>query len=500
MRTLSPLAAGVALALLCVLPARAVTIGPQVPLSAFRRYTIEGDVTAAGTGMRNVGSGTITLSLPPGAGVLRAFLYWAIIAPNQPAATGTLNAKAIAGTLIAQTGDPCWPNFNEASADPPTLFTWVYRADVSTAIVDGDNALAGFPTGLTGGEPPLANGSAFPLLDGATLVVVYTDAAAPTRTIVLYDGGETFFDDSSSVTMSLGAMPAVAPVDATTFYVVADGQGAFKGDGALLNGVAVAGPGAALRPLDAFDGTDGGGPAVPHGLWDTLEADVSQVVQAGASSAVASVVSEDQGDCLTWVAQAMSVVVVQTTTTTSTSTSMTSTSVTTSSLPSTTSTTSSTNPTTTSSSVTTSTSSTTSTSLKPATTTSTSTSVTTTSSTSTSTTLGPCEGIGSFAAIVCRIDLLSAEVRASEGEKGIGKKLLKLLTKGRTATLKAEAAPKAKKTLSQLRKAERRMVAFAHKVRSLSGKRQIKHPEPEKLASAADRIRADVLALRETFR
>jgi hypothetical protein len=492
------LAAATAVAVLGALPASAVTIGPQVPLASFRAFTIEGDVVTAGTGMRNVGSGTITVALPPVSSILRAFLYWAIVAPEQPAATGMLNDEAIAGTLIAQAGDPCWPTFNAAAADPPTLFTWVYRADVSSLVVDGDNELAEFPSGLTGGEDALQNASAFPLLDGATLVVVYTEAGGPTRSIVLYDGGETFFDGTASVTMDLGDMPAIAPVEATTTFVVADGQSFFEGDGALLDGETVAGPGATLRPMDAFDGTDGGGPAAPHGLWDTLDVDISQIIEAGATEATASVVSNDEGDCLTWVAQVMSMVVAVPTTTTSTSTS-----VTTTSAPSTTSTSNPSSTSTTSTSATstsstsTSTSSSTSTSRPPTTS---STSSTTTSS-STSTTLTPCDGLSSlsFAGIVCRIDLLGDEVRGSEGEQGIGKRLLGLLEKSRTFTLKAEDTEKRKKILGTLRKSERKLLAFAQKVRSLSGGRQLQHPDPERLASTADAIRADVLALRGTF-
>ncbi len=78
---------------------------------------MQGDYVAAGVGMRNVGGGTISIALPAGSTIERAFLYWSIVrtpagvAPN----TGTLNGAPIAGALVGTSGSPCWPSFGSAT-------------------------------------------------------------------------------------------------------------------------------------------------------------------------------------------------------------------------------------------------------------------------------------------------------------------------------------------------------------------------------------------------
>src|SRR5262249_45386539 len=134
------------------------------------------------------GGGTLAVTLPSDAVVVAAYLYWSLIADEEPVATGTFNEQPLAGELIAQTGSACWPTLNEANVDPPTVFTFTYRADV-TADVATTNTLADLPSGLVGGEAATAPGaaSAYPLLDGASLVVVYARANDATRNISIYD-------------------------------------------------------------------------------------------------------------------------------------------------------------------------------------------------------------------------------------------------------------------------------------------------------------------------
>jgi len=531
-----------ALLLLVARSAGALTIGPQVPLAASQTYTLTGDFVAAGVGMRNVGSGTITLPLPQGALVLQAFLYWAIIDTDQPAATAMLNGQPVAGSLIAQTGDACWPNQNAAVADPPTIFTWVFRADVTAAVASGENQLAAFPSGLTGGEDPLnpiANASAFPLLDGASLVAVYVLPGAAQRSIVLYDGGQAFVGQSVTTSLAFGSKGAISPVSARSAWIVADGQGAFPDDQAGFNGTIVAGPTSNTKPNDAFDGADGGGPTNPQGLWDTLVLDVSSLVSPGDTSGTASVVSGDKLDCLTWVAQVVSVQVDTTTTTTST-TGTTSTSTTTGSTSTTTSTTTTTVPTTTTASTSTTTSSTvTTTSSTPSTTTtststttasttsSTSTSSSTTSSTtttttatsststttsssttttavattSTSTTLpgGDCEGLAGFEAILCRLRVLTNQVTAlpsSHARDLLLARLRRAVTQVQNAESRAELG-KRRTTLAALRAAARDLVTFAYRAQSLLGR--VTTDQGASLAAEANDIRTDVLALEGSF-
>lgn len=522
-------------------PAWALTVGPQVPLAQSSTYVLAGDFTAAGVGMRNLGGGTIDLALPQGTTTAQAFLYWAIVAPDEPANTGRLNGHDIAGTLIAQTGDPCWPNQDAALVDPPTVFAWVFRADVTGFVMSGQNALSDFPSGLTGGEDPLGPDatSAFPLLDGASLVVVYADPTLGLRSIVIHDGGQTFLGADASTTLHL-AMGAFVPISARTAYVVADGQGAFTGDRADYDGTPVAGPGATTEASDAFDGADGGGPTNPQGLWDTLLLDVSGIVQAGGTAGTAKVVSGDKLDCLTWVAQVLSVQIAATPTTTttlttrtttttrpsttSTTTSTTATTATTTS--STTATTSSTTTTTTTSTSTTeeSTTSTSSTSTSSTSTSSTSTSSTssttatsststtattstsasttsaptTSSSTTTTTTLPSCDRGATFASITCRIDLLDKQVLAL-GDVGHLRDLL--LARVRHARLQVTRAAdkldhgRKRAASTVLRASARDLTTFAYRVNSLLGSKALPTGFGETLLALSEAIKADIVTL-----
>lgn len=263
------------------------------PLEQFFKTTICGDYVAQGVGMRNIGSGLIDFTgnpdILPGSTLEKAFLYWGVIPPpDGPSdARGNINGNAIIGTLIASPPSPCWA--------PPTIE--IYRADVTAFAALGVNTLTGFPSGSTSGEDPQIVQTP-PLLDGASLVLIFSNPNSTQKTIVINDGGGFF---STTIT-DFSAPPTVA---AKTTYIVADGQKLGTSDRAIFNNIVVAGPGAVtgIRPNDAFDGSDGS--AAPNheqnGLWDTLTIDVSPFVNPGDVSAAASVV--EGGDCLTYIAQ-----------------------------------------------------------------------------------------------------------------------------------------------------------------------------------------------------
>jgi hypothetical protein len=279
-------------------------IGPQVPLTQSYSQTLQGDYVAAGVGMRNVGGGTIAIALPVGSTIEKAFLYWSIIRPLGPAAsnTGTLNGAPILGTLVGTSGSPCWL---EADALIDN-----YRADVTTIAVDGANTLTGFPSGVTDNSPPVSSIVA-PLLEGATLVVVFQNPAFDLNTVVIRDGAQTFAAQAVSTPFGMftAAPSTVADQAAQTSYVVADGQARFAGDRASFNGLFVAGPGTPLKAADAFDGADGIVPVSPtDGLWDTLNVDISSFFTPGVATAATTDVDASLSvDCLTYVAQVLSV-------------------------------------------------------------------------------------------------------------------------------------------------------------------------------------------------
>jgi hypothetical protein len=209
--------------------------GPQVQLEEVFRFQVKGDYVAAGVGMRNIGSGTINISLPAGSTIAKAFLYWAIIRePGPPAPdTGTFNGQLITGTLVGTSGDPCWP-------EPDILdgnFIDAYVADVTEIAIDGLNTLTGFPSGLADNTPPQSATTAFPLLEGASLVVIFKNPLFDFNTVIIRDGAQTF--SNQSITTSFGNFMAVSGNDvvdqiAQTTYIVADGQAMFGGTGLAL--------------------------------------------------------------------------------------------------------------------------------------------------------------------------------------------------------------------------------------------------------------------------
>lgn len=304
----SGLAGGAAGERLMAAARTAAVIGPQHPLTQAALLTLRGDYVAAGVGMRNLGSGQIVIDLPPGSTIVRAWLYWSIIreaAAGPAPATGKLNAQDITGTLIATTGSPGWPDIAQAEAG--ITLADVFGADVTGIAVPGANNLSDFPSGLTDGTAPQDAPAAFPLLNGASLAVVFTNPAFPLKTVVVNTGGQTLLGASASTLLT--GFVAVGPVVARTTYVVSDGQARFLSDSASFNSTRVAGPGTPLKPDDAFDGADGAAFFPLDGLWDTLTVDVSHLVQPGDTSAVAAITAGAGGgsDVLTYVAQLFSV-------------------------------------------------------------------------------------------------------------------------------------------------------------------------------------------------
>ena len=188
-------------------------------LSLQASQTVTGDYVAAGTGLRNRGYGTITISgIPTGATVKAAYLVWDILDNSQEPslANGNFNGAPIQGTFTGSGASPCWPASNNFS----------FFADV-TSLVTGNGAysLTGFASGATDGSDPWSSGSPAPEAEGASLVVVYTENAAPTETVQLYTGAqETGVNGPLSATLS--GFTVSSPVGAQSTFIVADGQGA----------------------------------------------------------------------------------------------------------------------------------------------------------------------------------------------------------------------------------------------------------------------------------
>ncbi len=262
------------------------TIGTPVPLAETFKTALKGDYVAAGVGMRGTGppgGGTIVLpALPGGATVQNAFLYWAVMNDTTipSLADGNINGNPITGSLIGKTGNPCW------SGDIHN-----YVADVTSYALPGaNNVLTDFASGGTLTDQPL--------LEGASLVVIYSDLASPSKTIIIHEGAISFILPPPESTTFTG-FSAVAGTSQTT-YIVADGQ---------------QGPGLGLNNRTHVDGTEtanhtlnGAGPGTEY--WDTLTQNISAFIPPSDTDVTIEVESASDfgvADCITWVAQVLSV-------------------------------------------------------------------------------------------------------------------------------------------------------------------------------------------------
>jgi hypothetical protein len=260
--------------------------GPIAPVQAngnnalnqSARFDLNGDVVAAGAGLRGIGTGDIALSgIPSGASVIKAFLYWATIGTANTYTSPTLEGTSVDGELIGTSGDTCWG----------AQHNFVYRADV-TDLVSGNGTftIAGLPASLENGNDS----------QGASLVVVFEDAAEPMRTIIINDGAVTLDFDQNTYTDEIQGYSADDPVtDAHITYLVGDGQSSWDSGNVLFEGESIA--------QNVFTGVDGD-------FWGTLTFDVTSLV--GITPATTTIDNEDPDnpdspDCLLWAGTVFSV-------------------------------------------------------------------------------------------------------------------------------------------------------------------------------------------------
>lgn len=251
----------------------------NVPLAPFFSIIQNGDYEAAGVGLRQNNTGSITISLPTDSVITNAFLYWESLENNSTLSdTGSLNGNSIVGTLIASSTVLCWDR----------KATHYFRADVTGMATEGNNVVEILP----GGDETF--------LEGASLVIIFSNPTFTTKQISINDGGVALNGNplSEASTIFTGFIVSDSPIAKTT-YIVGDGQ-TFEEDlvpdFALFNGNEVAGP-------NAFFGADGE-------FWDTLTIDVSHLVAPGDTSATAEITTGN--DCLGWIAQVFSVTVQET--------------------------------------------------------------------------------------------------------------------------------------------------------------------------------------------
>ena len=260
-----------------------VTAQKTANLKLFTKITQKGYYASTGVGMRNLGYATLNAPvLPTNSTITNAYLFWTVIGPknmkvpdpNNPTIIRSYNyAKgfiqntagkySITGALIGSDVDPWF-------FGSQTIFA--YRADVKSYIKKsggGTYALSGFASGATnGGDPNESINDVMPLLDGASLVVIYSNPNYPTFTIQIYNGAATL-PAGNYLHLSIPGVNAVAPTGyAFTTFIGADGWNTASGSGNFFE---------TPLPAVAWNGAvpNGNGSSYPHGnLWDDVQVDL----------------------------------------------------------------------------------------------------------------------------------------------------------------------------------------------------------------------------------
>jgi len=267
------------------------TEGLGLPTQLYSK-TLNGGYTTGGVGMRNRGWGTILIrDIPKGSSIDRAYLFWSVIGPagvTTPPnnySQGKFKGISIIGTLMGSSATPCWGG--------QKIFG--YYANV-TSSVSGNNQyhLEKFISGNTWGDDPWQTPTIYPLIEGASLVVVYKNSKYPSTTIKIKRGVDTLPGSGGSTT-NFTFSAKTKPVAITTF-IVADGQ-SNGGESVKFNGVEM--------PVTFCDGIDrqNGINFIYANLQDTNTALVK--VAPGATMAKATI--NATGDCITWLAQVFAI-------------------------------------------------------------------------------------------------------------------------------------------------------------------------------------------------
>ncbi len=192
------------------------------------------DHRAVANGARNNGSTVLQMrGIESGAKGVRGDLYASVIfgfglAPETLELT--FGGQPVTVSLVATTTEPCWGMGGEIA---------VYKGSVTTLltpVLNGDYAVSGIPSALTGDEDPWSIGLQNPpFAEGAALVVVYAHASIPWGSMVaVHDGAVDLFaplDDQQFVDIEHPmSLPFPEVVDGVIRHsrIAADGQDSFR--------------------------------------------------------------------------------------------------------------------------------------------------------------------------------------------------------------------------------------------------------------------------------
>ena len=226
------------------------------PLNLFQNYLVTGDYVVGGwvkgaADGSGFAPGTISIpdtlqpaqlgvpaSVPKGADIVAAYLFWATVEGNQSTFAGQkafFNGYPITGTILGNPNAPTsWSSGGCSGSSQGSKTMRTYRADVHRYLpVDPNPSSRTFGAKLANGTFQVrladsgSNGNTVPLALGATLVIIYRvlSPAVPLNAIVIYDGAFAPSNTSQNFSQSLVGFyqPALAPAAKIT-HIVANGQ------------------------------------------------------------------------------------------------------------------------------------------------------------------------------------------------------------------------------------------------------------------------------------
>src|SRR5215216_4320664 len=287
------------------------------------------DHAVAGVATRNSGTGVIRLrGIPPGSTLLSAVLVWGEIAAPPAIAPYPVAFGPDCGVLANVNGNsfgaapqPCW--------NPNGQF-FGYIANVTGQIVagiNGDYRIRGLKSAITNGRCPWGDGNcagpgnALTLSEGASLIVIYSNACIPKAAQLYISLGPRMFFGNHSVThATLAAINGNLP-NLKHSRIGADGQVGVSNCGlrstpqlsnertwiqnaANLALIQIKGDGGQNRDSD-WNGYDG---EPLNKLWDS-HTDVfgsGAFLAAGGGNSY-NVLYSSQGDCIVWAAHILGV-------------------------------------------------------------------------------------------------------------------------------------------------------------------------------------------------
>jgi hypothetical protein len=335
--------------LLClgVLPSASAQSGVN-QLSVFQNYFVTGDYVVAGwtkgASANGYAQGTISVpdtmqamyvgpsvktSVPVGADIVAAYLFWATVEGNQTTHAGQLayfNGYPITGQILGNPNAPTSWSSGGCSGNnggSKTMVTYVADVHPFLPIDNQPNSPTFGATTLTPNPPANgspsgtfsvkladsgSNGNAVPIALGATLVVIYRvlSPAVPTplNSIVIYSGSYAPSNAALSFSQTLSGFYQQAPSPVVKItHIVANGQ-PNKQESVLVNNKPLPSPYTSLYGASA--------PAFPglyNGSWDNPTWDVSNLGSmqdptdptVGAQAETTTVVpSATNSGCVSW--------------------------------------------------------------------------------------------------------------------------------------------------------------------------------------------------------